>query len=521
MIYLDRFVGNPILEPNQINPWEAEAAFNGSIIKEGNKFFLLYRAQSKLTIIDNKKLEVSTIGCTESIDRIHFENRKQFIKNEQTWEKFGCEDPRITKIGNKFYIFYTALSNNPPKSQGIKVAVAISSDMQVISEKHLVTPFNAKAMALFPEKINDKFVAILTVNTDMPPAKIALVYFDDESQIWDHNFWNNWYKNLDQHALPLLRNQYDHLEVGAVPLKTIFGWLLIYCYIKNYQSSNKTFGIEAVLLDLNNPAKILGRSENPLLVPEKKYELFGKVPNVIFPSGSLIYNQTLGVYYGAADTTCCLAACDLNQLLEDLLHQHVAVTFDRDHLSFRRYSKNPIINPILEHEWENKYTLNPAAVYLDNKVHLLYRAMGKHNTSVLGYASSQNGVHIDERLSYPVYLPREDFERKLEPGNSGCEDPRLTVFGNTLYMCYTAYDSKNPTRVALTSISTSNFCNKNWQWSRPILISPPGMNDKNACLLPEKISKTVLECRRRRTGLGRHCRRHCLNRQNCLYVFPR
>src|SRR3972149_10139928 len=120
MIYLDRFVGNPILEPNQINPWEAEAAFNGSIIKEGNKFFLLYRAQSKLTIIDNKKLEVSTIGCTESIDRIHFENRKQFIKNEQTWEKFGCEDPRITKIGNKFYIFYTALSNNPPKSQGIK-----------------------------------------------------------------------------------------------------------------------------------------------------------------------------------------------------------------------------------------------------------------------------------------------------------------------------------------------------------------------------------------------------------------
>ena len=96
------------------------------------------------------------------------------IAPEEDWERFGCEDPRVTKIDDKYYIFYTALSVYPFAAEGIKVAVAVTKDFKKIEERHLVTPFNAKAMVLFPEKINGKYVALLTAHTDTPPVKICL-----------------------------------------------------------------------------------------------------------------------------------------------------------------------------------------------------------------------------------------------------------------------------------------------------------------------------------------------------------
>ncbi|HAS95323.1 TPA: hypothetical protein DCS99_02810 [Candidatus Wolfebacteria bacterium] len=93
--------------------------------------------------------------------------------------------------------------------------------------------------------------------------------------------------------------------MGAVPLKTKEGWLVIYSHIQNYFSDNKIFGIEALLLDLNDPKKIIARTDSPLLIPEETYEEFGQIPNVIFPSGATIKGEELYIYYGATDTTCC------------------------------------------------------------------------------------------------------------------------------------------------------------------------------------------------------------------------
>lgn len=157
-------------------------------------------------------------------------------------------------------------------------------------------------------------------------------------------------------------------------------------------------------------------------------------------------------------------------------------------IKLKRFEGNPIIQPIPEHPWEAKATFNPAAIFLDGKVHIVYRAMSEDNTSVLGYAASHDGFRIDERLTEPIYIPREDFEKKAQPGNSGCEDPRLTLIEDRLYMCYTAFDGKNSTRVALTSIGVEDFLAHRWHWERPVLISPPGIDDKNACLLSEKIN---------------------------------
>ncbi|MBN1644150.1 MAG: hypothetical protein JW856_04965 [Dehalococcoidales bacterium] len=168
-----------------------------------------------------------------------------------------------------------------------------------------------------------------------------------------------------------------------------------------------------------------------------------------------------------------------------------------------RFEGNPILVPDSGHQWESKAVFNPAAIYEGGKVHILYRALGDTDTSVIGYASSLDGFHINERLDKPVYVPREPFEgvntiRRAESelydnytsGGSfagGCEDPRLTRIDDRIYLTYVAYDGYSSPRIALSSIHIDDFLNKNWKWKRPILISRPDVVDKNACILPEKI----------------------------------
>jgi predicted GH43/DUF377 family glycosyl hydrolase len=322
MVPVTRYNRNPILTPEKKHPWEAEAAFNGCPIISGKTCHLVYRAQSTLQTIHSHAIELSTIGHAESIDRVTFTKRKLLITPKEDWERFGCEDPRVTKIGNLYYIFYTALSQWPPAPAGIHVAYAITRDFHTIDERHLVTPFNAKAMTLFPEKINGKFAVLLTVNPDIPPSTIAIAYLDSLSQLQDQNFWKKWHISFSKHSVHLLRTTHDHVEIGAPPIKTDHGWLLIYSYIRSYLTSHKFFGIEAVLLDTNDPQKIIGRTEQPLLFPEYDYELVGKIPSVIFPSGAIIVNDNLGIYYGAADTRVGLATCNLIDLIREMIPTH-------------------------------------------------------------------------------------------------------------------------------------------------------------------------------------------------------
>ncbi len=473
---------NPILQPDKKVSWESEAVFNGCPAVSKGTVHLVYRAVSAPEIYKGKEMKISSIGYAVSTNGTSFKRRRQLIKPEFDWEQFGCEDPRVTKIGNKFYIFYTALSTFPFSAQGIKIAVAVTSDFKKI-EKHPVTTFNSKAMALFPERINGKIAALLTVNTDNPPAKICIAYFDKEEDMWSPDYWNRWYASLESHVLTLPKGTNDHLEVGAPPLKTKHGWLIMYSSIKNYFAPPAVFGISAALLDLKDPFKVIAKINDPILTPEMDYERQGEVPNIVFPSGAFMKNARLYLYYGAADTTCCLAILKTDDLTKMLLQPANRMQL------IKRFADNPIIQPDRSHAWEAKAAFNTAAILLNDNVHLLYRAMSDDNTSVFGYARSKNGFSIDYKSAKPAYVPRELFETKLVPGgNSGCEDPRITRIGNTLYVCYTAYNGKDVPRVALTSLSVNNFINKKWKWATPVLISPPGIDDKDAALFPKKIN---------------------------------
>jgi len=445
---------------------------------------VLYRAVSAPDRLHSPE-HISVVGIGHSKDGVHIEDRKQFIIPEEPWEKFGCEDPRVTKFEGRYYIFYTALSAYPFSAQNIKVAVAISDDLEKINERHLVTPFNAKAATLFPERVGGKATLILTVNTDTPPAQVVIAQADNVEDFWKPEFWEKWNANILEHTINPRRTAYDHIEVGAPPIKTKYGWLLLYSYIQNYfpnpEHLNRIFGIEALLLDLDDPQKIVGRTRGPILVPSEAYELSGYVENVIFPTGALLSKDTLTIYYGATDTTGCIANVNLTDLISTMRPETAP--------SWRcvRDLHNPVISPIPEHKWEAKATFNPAAIQIGNTTHILYRALSEDNTSSIGYAKTDDGTTISERLPVPAYIPRGDFElKKINNANSGCEDPRLTQIGKKIFMCYTAYNGVDLPRVALTSITEKSFLEHSWEWENPILITPGGFDDKDACLLPEK-----------------------------------
>ena len=166
-----------------------------------------------------------------------------------------------------------------------------------------------------------------------------------------------------------------------------------------------------------------------------------------------------------------------------------------------RYSGNPILKPRISLNWEAKSVFNAGAILLDGRIHLLYRTTSDDDISYLGYAASEDGFAFNIRPTSPAYVPREAFEGvrqpQLPPPTSnpyasggiagGCEDPRLTLIDDRLYLTYVAYDGRNPPRIAVSSITKSDFLSQRWNWRKAMLISRPGVVDKNPALFPEKI----------------------------------
>ena len=173
-------------------------------------------------------------------------------------------------------------------------------------------------------------------------------------------------------------------------------------------------------------------------------------------------------------------------------------------LKLVRSTHNPIIDP-RSYAWESQAVLNPAAIYLDGRVHLFYRALGNDGVSRIGYASSKNGIDFDERLSYPIYfventeeiLKHWPFTSPARPvydtilyasggGWGGCEDPRAVLIDGYVYMTLNVFNGWDSMRVAVISIKEKNLLNKKWIWENFKYLSRPGDRQKNWVLFPEK-----------------------------------
>jgi predicted GH43/DUF377 family glycosyl hydrolase len=149
----------------------------------------------------------------------------------------------------------------------------------------------------------------------------------------------------------------------------------------------------------------------------------------------------------------------------------------------KRFQGNPILEPIGNNRWESRRVFNAGVLDSDTKVHILYRAIGHDGVSRIGYASSSDGYHIDERLPFPVFEPASEAEI------DGCEDPRLALFDDKLLMAYTAfgkYANHQVYQIAVTSINIKDFLAKQWNWTERHLAFP-GLHNKDAIIFPRKI----------------------------------
>src|SRR3989338_4763008 len=132
MLEIIRHYHNPILKPDPNFSWQALATFNGCPIKHDKNIHLLFRAYSnpQYNMLSGSRMPISTIGQAISVDGLHFKERQSLLVPKYDWEKFGCEDPRVTKIDGMYYIFYTALSTYPFSADGIRVGVALTKDLK-------------------------------------------------------------------------------------------------------------------------------------------------------------------------------------------------------------------------------------------------------------------------------------------------------------------------------------------------------------------------------------------------------
>lgn len=327
---LHRYKGNPILKPNPKNWWEAGAIFNpGACLKDG-KVHLFPR------VVGEYNDYISRITHFISDDGFNFEpaaSAQIFISPERIYDKWACEDARVTEINGVFYFTYVALSKPVRLKDSLpSTALVATKDFNRFHRYGLIAPriFRNKDVVLFPEKIKGKYVMLhrplrLTKewlnkgkNVRIPDSRLPCSYnsLPQKPSVW-LSFSNDLKYLFDYRVLmgPQEWWEEEKIGAGAPPIKTKFGWLMIYHGV----SASNCYRAGAALLDLKNPLKIIGRTKEPILEPREDYEKRGDVDNVVFPEGAVLIGKKLFVYYGAADKTVALAFCDLDELLEELI----------------------------------------------------------------------------------------------------------------------------------------------------------------------------------------------------------
>jgi len=269
--------------------------FNATAIYADNKVHIVYRAMGN----DG----VSRLGYASSSDGYHIDERfpSPVFEPIQRAEKYGCEDPRITPIDRRYYMCYTAYGSRVLGTHQIAMTAIQAEDFikhRWNWEKRWL-PFSGvrnKDAALFPRKINGRYVLLHRVNPD-----ICVAYSDDLER------W------CDIKAIVTPRHRrWDSLKVGigAPPIEIDEGWLLIYHGV-NYE---KTYSLGVLILNKKDPERIIYRSEKPILQPTEQYERYGAVPNVVFSCGAVQIDDQVLIYYGGADTVLCVATYDFDEL---------------------------------------------------------------------------------------------------------------------------------------------------------------------------------------------------------------
>ncbi|MBP1644614.1 MAG: glycosidase related protein [Bacteroidetes bacterium] len=320
--------------------FENGAVINPAVIREGDSVHIFYRAV--------KEGNYSSIGYCRLDGPLTLVERwdKPIMVSEFEYESKGVEDARIVKIDDLYYLTYTAYDGINARG-----AYAISRDLKHFDKQGIIVPnityaeFVRMAQSLkvninyyqnhkfyykksdpdkktilwdknvifFPRKINGNFVFLHRIR---PGIQIVSV---KELTDLTKEFWIDYFNSFPKNIVfdPFYEHESSYIGGGCPPIETPGGWLLIYHGVED--ENGPVYSACAALLDLKDPSILLARLPYPLFYPEYEWELYGDVNNVVFPTGTAIFGNTLFIYYGAADKYIATASVNLTELVTELL----------------------------------------------------------------------------------------------------------------------------------------------------------------------------------------------------------
>jgi predicted GH43/DUF377 family glycosyl hydrolase len=341
-----RSKNNPLLRPQDlkagINGMEITCLLNPGVFRFNGKTWLLLRVAERPTQIGGKisfpiynekgKIEIlnfekddsrldasdprvikfkgqnylttlSYLRLVNSDDDVHFREDEAYspIFGEGFLESFGIEDCRVATMQDGFYLTFTEVS---PVAVG--VGLIVTKDFQSFDRKGMIFPPHNKDCALFEDKINGLFYALHRPSSPELGGNYIWI-----AQSPDRIHWGN------HKCVAVTREGFwDSARVGAggAPIKTDEGWLEIY----HGANHEHRYCLGALLLDLNDPSKVLARSHEPIMEPIADYEQTGFFGNVVFTNGHYVEGDTIKLFYGASDEVICSAEFSISEILKTL-----------------------------------------------------------------------------------------------------------------------------------------------------------------------------------------------------------
>ena len=300
-----RYSGNPILTVEDW-PYKANSVFNAAAAEVDGKTILLARVEDYRGIS-----HLTAARSRDGIKGWQIDESPTFKSEPENYpeEIWGVEDPRLTWIEEmkKWAICYTSFSRGGPL-----VSIAMTEDFKSFERLGPVMPPEDKDAALFPVKFNGLWAMLHrpTPRSAMLGAHIWISFSPD-------------LKHWGQHREIIFAREggwWDANKIGLCtpPMQTEEGWLILYHGVRT-TASGSIYRLGLILLDLENPAKVLRRTDEWIFGPKTTYEREGDVDDVVFPCGWVKKDNKIFMYYGAADSRICLATADFQELMDFVL----------------------------------------------------------------------------------------------------------------------------------------------------------------------------------------------------------
>lgn len=340
-----RYTDRPLITPKDIRPIDDRltvvGAFNPGVTTYNDKILLLIRVAVKVKndgnlikvpVCENGQIKVLSFDKAEadysdsrfiihkgrkfltsmsylvaalSDDGENFDvDYKKILLPDGDLEEYGIEDPRITKLDGYYYVTYSAVSN-----YGICTVMKRTKNFSDYERIGAILYPDNKDAVLFPEKINGKYYLAHRPSYSEFGLPEMWVAESDNLTCWGNH----------KHVMSVNRGEWDGTRLGSsgVPYKTDEGWLLVYHGVDN----ENRYSLGAVLLDKEQPWKVLARTRQPFLTPETVYEKQGFFPNTVFSCGSIVDKGIMKIYYGASDKYVCGCEISVKKLLEACVYE--------------------------------------------------------------------------------------------------------------------------------------------------------------------------------------------------------